>query len=256
MSESLSELEARPERVAIVTGASSGIGRASAIALSADGWKVVLSGRREAELRKTADMCRWEQLIVPGDLSKEEDVKVLFERTIETFGRLDLLFNNAGVSGPPTPLDELETNDFQYILNVNVIGAFMCAREAFRQMKKQGHGGRIINNGSISAHTPRMHSAAYTVSKHAILGLTKSTSLDGREFNIACTQIDIGNAATPMAIGHGDGTKQADGEVRAEPTIDVLHVADTIVHIAKMPPQVTMLYVNIMATGMPFVGRG
>jgi len=228
------------------------------VSLSAKGWRVVLSGRREEELKKTAEMCRWEVLSVPGDVTNEEAVKVLFAKAIEAFGRLDLLFNNAGISGAPVPIDELSTADVLDVLNINVIGAFMCAREAFAQFKKQSSGGRIINNGSMSAHTPRMHSAAYTMSKHAITGLTKSIALDGRELRIACTQLDIGNAATSMAAAHrqGIGATQADGTIRVEPTIDVQYVADTVVHIASMPPHVSMLYVNVMATGMPFVGRG
>jgi len=244
-----------PDRVAIVTGASSGIGRATARALSEKGWKVVLSARRESELHITASMCRWETLVIPGDISTEECVDDLFTKTIKVFGRLDLLFNNAGISGKSSPLDETPVEIFKSVLDVNVISAFLCSRKAFGVFKAQG-GGRIINNGSLSAHVPRLHSVAYVVSKHAISGLTKSTALDGREHNITCTQIDIGNAATPMASGHSSGALQADGTIREEPMMDVTHVADMVVHVAELPSAVTVLYVNVMATGMPFVGRG
>lgn len=244
------------DRVAIVTGASSGIGRASAIALSSAGWKVVLSARRESELHATASECRWETLVVPGDISKEEAVVELFAKTIEVFGRVDLLFNNAGMTGGLKVIDELALEDFRSVLDINVVSSFLCSREAFKIFKKQGTGGRIINNGSLAAHTPRLHSAAYTISKHAITGLTKSTALDGREHNITCTQIDIGNAATDLAKGHSTGALQADGTIKKEPMLDVSHVADTIVHVASLPVSATVLYLNIMATGMPYVGRG
>ncbi|KAF8307339.1 cytochrome P450 [Clavulina sp. PMI_390] len=243
-------------KVAVVTGASSGIGKATAVALSAAGWKVVLSGRREEELKKTADMCRWENLVVPGDVSKEDDVKTLFKQAVDTFGRLDLLFNNAGINGTFAPIDELTLENFQAVINTNVIGAFLCAREAFGVFRKQGNGGRIINNGSLSAHVPRPYSTAYTVSKHAIAGLSKTLSLDGRPLNITCTQLDIGNASTSMTAGKTSKAPQADGTLKEEPTFDAAHVAETVVHIASMPVGVTMLEVNIMAAGVPYVGRG
>jgi len=244
------------KRVAVVTGASSGIGRATAIALSAAGWSVALSARREAELEQTAKLCQNETIVVPGDVGSEPYVKDLFQKTLDTFGRLDLLFNNAGISRPSISIDETSLESFRQVLDVNVIGVFLCTREAFRIFKTQSPpGGRIINNGSISAYTPRLHSAIYTASKHAVLGLTKSTALDGRAHNITCTQIDIGNAATPMTVTHS-ATVQADGSVKGETRFDVEHVANTVVHIASLPTEVTVLQMNIMATSMPYVGRG
>jgi len=244
------------KRVAIVTGASSGIGRETAIALSAAGWSVVLSARREADLEHTAKLCPHETVIVRGDITTESYVKDLFKKTLDAFGRLDMLFNNAGIVQLSTPIDEISLESFQEVFDVNVIGLFLCTREAFRIFKAQSPpGGRIINNGSISAYTPRLHAATYTATKHAVLGLTKSTALDGRAHNITCTQIDIGNAATPMVAAHPT-TLQADGSVKREANFDVKHVANAVVHIANLPTDVTVLQMNIMATGMPFVGRG
>ncbi|KAF8339764.1 uncharacterized protein EI90DRAFT_3242195, partial [Cantharellus anzutake] len=240
----------------IAHGLRSGIGRATAIALSAARWTVVLSGRREAELHLTASRCPWETLVVPTDVSKEEEVMRLFQRTIKVFGMLDLLFNNAGTGGPRLPLDQVSGDEFMDVINVNVFASFLCTREAVKIFKRQGKGGRIINNGSLAAHVPRPNSVSYTVSKHAISGLTKSTALDGRQFNITCTQIDIGNASTEMTAGHSSGALQPDGTTRSEALCDVNHVADTIVHIASLPHETTVLTVNVMATGMPFVGRG
>lgn len=246
-------------RVAIITGASSGIGRASAVRLSSEGWIVVLSARREKELAETATLCPGETLSILGDISKEEDIITLFERTMVRYGRLDLLFNNAGLSGESEPLDSLTLANFMNVMNVNVTASVLCAREAFKIFKKQSPpGGRIINNGSLSATTPRPEAAAYTISKHAISGLTKSIALDGRPFNITATQIDVGNAATAMFSAHDDvkGTLQADGSLKQEPSMEVSHVANAVAHIASLPNEVTLLEMTIMATGMPFVGRG
>ncbi|KIJ32493.1 hypothetical protein M422DRAFT_35795 [Sphaerobolus stellatus SS14] len=243
--------------VAIITGASSGIGRATSITLSKVGWSVALFARREEELRSTAKECPNPTLIIAGNVTNEADVKRLFEETVKTFGRLDLLFNNAGIATSGTPIEDLPLEKFQAVLNVNVVGTFLCTKEAVRQYKKQNpQGGRIINNGSISAHTPRPNSIPYTTSKHAVTGITKSTALDGRAFDISVTQIDIGNALTKMAKPLGMGATQADGVVRPEATMDVEHVANAIVHIAGLPNSVQVLEMNIMATKMPFVGRG
>ncbi|KZT67121.1 NAD(P)-binding protein [Daedalea quercina L-15889] len=246
-------------KVAIITGASSGIGQKSAIALSKAGWSITLYARRLENLRETKAMCANPDqiLVVQGDVTDEEGVKSLFHKTVEHFGRLDLLFNNAGINAPAVPIEELSLEKFQQVTNINLIGTFLCTREAVKIFKAQTpQGGRIINNGSISAYTPRPNTAPYTATKHAVLGMTKSTLLDGRKFNITCTQIDIGNAATSMASGHAAGILQANGEVTAEHMMDAQHVGDTIAYIAGLPPDVTMLTVNIMATRMPFVGRG
>ncbi|KIY71735.1 NAD(P)-binding protein [Cylindrobasidium torrendii FP15055 ss-10] len=246
-------------KVAIVTGASAGIGRATAIALSKAGWSILLTARNEANLEETRQLCETPENCLPiaGDVTNEDFVKTLFERTAEHFGRLDLLFNNAGVSAPQVPIEELSLETFKSVMEVNVTGPFLCTREAVRVFKKQSpQGGRIINNGSISAHTPRPFSVPYTASKHAISGLTKCTSLDGRSYGIACTQIDIGNAQTALTRGKMDSIRQPDGRYIAEATFDVQHVASTIAHIASLPNDVTMLEVNIMATQAPFVGRG
>ncbi|EAU85953.2 short-chain dehydrogenase/reductase SDR [Coprinopsis cinerea okayama7 len=246
-------------RTAIVTGASSGIGKGSAIALSNAGWNVVLTARREDALQKTATECPSSTLVVPGDVTDEGFVKTLFSSTVEKFGRLDLLFNNAGIPGPQARVDEVEIDDFKHVLDVNVTASFLCAREAFYIFKSQDpQGGRIINNGSIAAHVPRPHSSAYAISKHAISGLTKSTALDGRPFGITCTQIDIGNARTELATAFkaGPGALQPDGSYLREPMIEVETIANTIVHIANLPKDVAMLEVNIMAAGAPYVGRG
>ncbi|KAF8525038.1 short-chain dehydrogenase/reductase SDR [Hysterangium stoloniferum] len=244
------------DRVAVITGASSGIGRVTSISLSKAGWNVVLFARNDEELGITAKSCPGPSLTVKGDVSKEEDVTRLFSEAVRKFGRVDLLFNNAGIARG-SPIEEISLEVFQSVINVNVIGVFLCTREAVKLFKKQTpQGGRIINNGSISAHTPRPNASPYTTSKHAVLGLTKSTALEGRSFDISVTQIDIGNAATPLAKSLGTGTLQADGSLRAEALFDVQHVADAIVHIAGLPTDVQVLEMNIMATKMPFVGRG
>jgi len=234
-------------KTAIVTGASSGIGKYSAIALSKAGWNVVLIARRELELQKTAAQCPNPILVLAGDITDEAFVKQAFDKAKSHFGRLDLLFNNAGISAKAVSIGMLSLETFQQVINVNLVGSFIAAREAMRIFKAQTpQGGRIINNGSLSAHVPRPDYIPYTCSKHAISGLTKCIALDGRPFNITCTQIDIGNANTDMAQGHTVGTLQADGRMASEPTIDVQYVASTIVHIASMPPDVAMLEVNIM----------
>ncbi|KAH9829701.1 short-chain dehydrogenase/reductase SDR [Rhodofomes roseus] len=245
-------------KVAIITGASSGIGRSSAIALSKAGWSIALYARRLENLQETKSLCANPDqiLVVQGDVTDEESVINLFRRTVEHFGRLDLIFNNAGISAGG-PIEELSLEKFQQVTSINLVGTFLCTREAVKVFKAQTpQGGRIINNGSISAYTPRPNSAPYTATKHAVLGMTKSTLLDGRKYNITCTQIDIGNAATTMAIGHAGGIIQANGEVVAEQMMDVQHVGDTVAYVAGLPLDVTMLTVNIMATRMPFVGRG
>ncbi|KDQ62268.1 hypothetical protein JAAARDRAFT_149037 [Jaapia argillacea MUCL 33604] len=246
-------------KVAIITGASSGIGRAAAIALSAVGWSLGLSGRREEQLKETAELCNLKDktLVVPGDVTDEEYVIRLFKETVEKFGRIDLVFNNAGTNAPAVPLEQLTLSQFQNVVNVNLTGSFLVTREAFKYFKAQDpQGGRIINNGSISAHTPRPNSSPYTSSKHAITGLTKCTALDGRAFNISCTQIDIGNAYTDMAARLSVGALQANGSVVPEAMMDPKHVADAIVHIASLPNEVQVLNFTIMSTKMPFVGRG
>lgn len=246
-------------RIALVTGAGSGIGQACALALLAAGWHVVFNGRR-ADALQTA-IARSPQAerawAVPGDVSDPAAVRAMFEQIKQRFGRLDLLFNNAGVFTAGLPIDELPVEAWREAVDINLTGAFLCTREAFRLMKKQSpRGGRILNNGSISAHAPRPNSVAYTATKHAMSGLTKSCALDGRAFDIAVGQIDIGNAATDMTTAMARGMAQADGSVRTEARMDVRHVADTVVHLASLPLSVNMLFTNIMATGMPFVGRG
>jgi NAD(P)-dependent dehydrogenase (short-subunit alcohol dehydrogenase family) len=247
-------------KVALVTGAGSGIGRATALALLREGYAVVLAGRRPETLEQTlaqAGPDRGRALAVPADVSDEGAVQALFEKARAAFGRLDLLFNNAGVGAPPVPLEELTVAQWRHVLDVNVTGAFLCTRAAFRLMKEQDpRGGRIINNGSISAHAPRPNSASYTASKHAITGLTKSTALDGRKFDIACGQIDIGNADTVMAARSKAGVLQAHGEIAAEPAMDVEHVARAVLYMASLPLEANVLFLTVMATKMPFVGRG
>ncbi len=246
-------------KIAIVTGAGSGIGRAVALRLVSAGFLVALAGRRKAALNQTAsdagDPAR--TLVLPTDVSDEDAVATLFRETVERFGRLDLLFNNAGTGAPFIPVEELSLSQWNTVVAVNLTGAFLCARAAFRQMKEQHQrGGRIINNGSISAHTPRPLSAPYTATKHAMTGLTKSLSLDGRAYDIACGQIDIGNAATAMASAMTSGVLQANGTVASEPVIDVRHVADAVLCMANLPLDTNVLSLTIMANGMPFVGRG
>ncbi|MGF1611039.1 MAG: SDR family oxidoreductase [Kiloniellales bacterium] len=251
---------AEQHKVAIVTGAGSGIGRAVALALARAGYAVVLAGRRAEPLEATAAEARAvgaEALAVPTDVGKADSVRNLFARTREAFGRLDLLFNNAGTGAPAIPLEELTVEQWQAVVDANLTGPFLCTQEAFKIMKDQSpRGGRIINNGSISAHRPRPHSAPYTATKHAITGLTKSTSLDGRRYDIACGQIDIGNAETDMARRLGQGALQPNGETVPEPLMDVEHVANAVVHMASLPLDANVLSMTIMATKMPFIGRG
>jgi NAD(P)-dependent dehydrogenase (short-subunit alcohol dehydrogenase family) len=249
-----------PNSIAIVTGAGTGIGRATALALLRAGYGVVFAGRRAEPLQKAvadAGALAANALAVPTDVADPASVKALFDATHARFGRLDLLFNNAGTGAPPVPLDELTYEQWKTVLDANLTGAFLCTQQAFRLMKNQSpRGGRIINNGSISAHAPRPNSAPYTATKHAITGLTKSTSLDGRAFDIACGQIDIGNAATDMTERMTRGVPQANGEMMVEPRMDVEHVANAIVHMAALPLESNVQFMTIMATKMPFVGRG
>ncbi|MFA7307847.1 MAG: SDR family oxidoreductase [Hyphomicrobium sp.] len=247
-------------RVALITGAGSGIGRAVALKLQGAGYDVVLVGRREAELKKTevqASSGGGGFLVAPADVTDEAAVKAVFEQTRARFGRLDVLFNNAGTYAKGVPLDALTLDEWQRVVGVNLTGPFLCAREALRIMKTQSpKGGRIINNGSISAQAPRPFSAPYTATKHALTGLTKSISLDGRADNIACSQIDIGNAATDFTAKMAVGVPQADGSVRIEPRIDVSHVADAVLYIANLPLDANVQFMNVMATAMPYIGRG
>jgi NAD(P)-dependent dehydrogenase (short-subunit alcohol dehydrogenase family) len=246
-------------KVAMVTGAGSGIGQACALALSNAGYALVLAGRRKEALERTISLAAKDSvcLAVPADVRDESSVDALFSASRERFGRLDLLFNNAGAGAPQIPFEDLSLAQWDDVISVNLTGAFLCARAAFRLMKEQRpQGGRIINNGSISAHTPRPVSAPYTASKHAITGLTKSLSLDGRRYNIACGQIDIGNAATAMTSRMSQGVLQADGTLREEPTMDVGHVADAVVHMASLPLSANVQFLTLMATKMPFIGRG
>jgi NAD(P)-dependent dehydrogenase (short-subunit alcohol dehydrogenase family) len=248
------------EKVAIVTGAGSGIGRATALALAREGYSVVVAGRRPEPLEATAEEGRafgGQVLAVPTDVTDADSVSALFAATKKTFGRLDLLFNNAGRGAPPVPLDELTYEQWRSVVDTNLTGAFLCTQEAVRLMKgQQPQGGRIINNGSISAHSPRPDSAPYTATKHAITGLTKSTALDGRRYDIACGQIDIGNAATELTDAMERGVPQANGTIAAEPRIDVDHVARAIVHMASLPLEANVQFMVLMATKMPFIGRG
>jgi NAD(P)-dependent dehydrogenase (short-subunit alcohol dehydrogenase family) len=244
-------------KVALVTGAGSGIGRAVAVALGAAGYHVVLTGRRKGPLEQTAQATGSETLIVESDVADAHSVARLFSRIREVFGRIDVLFNNAGTGAAAVPFEDLSMAQWNSVIQTNVTGAFLCAQEAFRLMKSQApQGGRIINNGSISASVPRPNSAPYTTSKHAVRGLTKSISLDGRKYDIACGQIDIGNAATSMADSMKAGILQADQTVRAEPTFDVQHVAEAVLYMASLPLEVNVQFMTIMATKMPFIGRG
>jgi len=247
-------------RIAIVTGAGSGIGRAVSLALNADGYSVVLVGRRATELEKTAaqgEQADARMLVIPTDVSKPGEVKSMFSKTVETFGRLDLLFNNAGTGAPAVPMEDLSFEQWTAVVNVNLTGAFLCAQEAIRIMKAQEpRGGRIINNGSISAYSPRPNSAPYTATKHAITGLTKCISLDGRKHDIACSQIDIGNAATQLTERMAAGIPQANGSTMIEPRMDLKHVADAVLYMANLPLEANVQFMTVMATKMPFVGRG
>jgi len=247
------------QAVALITGAGSGIGRASAVGLWNAGYVVVLAGRHEATLWETAELAPHpdQALVVPTDVADEVGVRHLFDQTIKTFGRLDLLFNNAGINVPAVPIEQLSVADWRRVVDVNLTGVFLCTREAFRVMKDQSpRGGRIINNGSVSAYAPRPNSAPYTSTKHAITGLTKSTALDGRRYDIACGQIDIGNADTDMGGRMKAGVPQANGQVAAEPTMDVENVARAVVHMASLPLDANVLFMTVMATKMPLVGRG
>jgi NAD(P)-dependent dehydrogenase (short-subunit alcohol dehydrogenase family) len=251
-------------KVALVTGAGSGIGRAVSLALQKAGYSVVLAGRRADELNKTVEAtlisghdAGGKTLVVPTDIGQPDAVKALFALTKETFGRLDLLFNNAGMGTPAIPMEDLTYEQWSAVVAVNLTGSFLCAQEAIRMMKAQApRGGRIINNGSISAHTPRPHSSPYTATKHAITGLTKSISLDCRKYDICCGQIDIGNAATEMTQRMSSGVLQASGELAVEPRMDVNHVADAVLYMAGLPLTTNVLFMTVMANTMPFVGRG
>ncbi|MDB5430115.1 MAG: 3-oxoacyl-ACP reductase [Caulobacter sp.] len=246
-------------RVALITGAGSGIGRAAALALVKAGWCVALVGRRAEALEETAALAGdpAATLPCPGDVTDDAQVRAVFEAARARFGRLDLLFNNAGTGAPPVAFEDLDAAVWRRVVEVNLTGVFLCTQAAFRLFKGQDpQGGRIINNGSISAHAPRPRSAAYTATKHAITGLTKSTALDGRAFGIACGQIDIGNAATEMTQRMSGGVPQADGTLKPEPTMDVSAVADAVVYMAGLPPEANVQFMTVMATAMPFIGRG
>ncbi|MCH8063323.1 MAG: SDR family oxidoreductase [Chloroflexi bacterium] len=247
-------------RVAIVTGGGSGVGRNSALALAKDGYSVAIAGRRVQQLEETkaeAGEAGSRILVVPTDVRDREAIKALFAKTQEAFGRLDVLFNNAGLGAPRVPMEDLDYEDWKMVVDINLTGSFLCTQEAIKIMKSQDPmGGRIINNGSISAHAPRPDSVAYTATKHAITGLTKSTSLDGRKYNIACGQIDIGNAETPMTARMHDGVPQANGTTMVEPTFDINHLANAVLYMANLPLDTNILFMTIMANDMPFVGRG
>jgi NAD(P)-dependent dehydrogenase (short-subunit alcohol dehydrogenase family) len=247
-------------KAAIVTGAGSGIGRAVSLALLADGWSVGLAGRRAEALAETAALAgdaEGRVLACPTDVADPASVAALFEAVQGRYGRLDLLFNNAGTGAPPVPLEELSIDHWKRVVDINLTGAFLCTQAAFRLMKSQDpRGGRIINNGSISAHVPRPRSVAYTATKHAITGLTRSTSLDGRAYGIACGQIDIGNAGTDMTRAMSKGVMQADGSIAAEPVMDVKAVADAVLYMAGLPLEANVQFMTVMATDMPFIGRG
>ena len=249
-----------PQKIAVVTGAGSGIGKAVSLALAAEGYAVVLAGRRADALEQTARDARPNEsrmLPVPTDVADPESVRALFARAKEAFGRIDLLFNNAGVGAPGIPLDELSVEQWRAVVDTNLTGVFLCTQQAFKLMKSQTpKGGRIINNGSISAYVPRPQSAPYTATKHAITGLTKSTSLDGRAHDIACGQIDIGNASTELAARMAKGVPQANGAIAVEPLMDVGHVARAVVYMAGLPLEANVQFMTVMATKMPFIGRG
>ncbi|HAL47819.1 MAG: SDR family oxidoreductase [SAR202 cluster bacterium] len=247
-------------KVAIITGGGSGIGKESALALVRGGYSVAISGRRAEPMAETiaeAGEAGSRMLAVQGDVGNPESVAELFSKTMEKFGRLDVVFNNAGHGSPGVLMEDLTYEQWTGVVDANLTGTFLCTQEAIRIMKNQDPmGGRIINNGSISAHTPRPNSAPYTATKHGVTGLTKATSLDGRKYNIACSQIDIGNAATPMTQRMGQGVPQARGEVEVEPTFDVAHVAETVLYISNLPLETNVQFITIMATKMPFIGRG
>jgi NAD(P)-dependent dehydrogenase (short-subunit alcohol dehydrogenase family) len=246
-------------KVAIVTGAGSGIGRAVALAFLGAGYRAALAGRRRDALAETAGAAAAGEraLVVPTDVTQPESVNALFDETARRFGRVDVLFNNAGRFAPGVPLEDLTFDQWKQVVDVNLTGMFLCTQAAFRVMKAQvPRGGRIINNGSISAHAPRPNSAPYTATKHGVTGLTKATALDGRKYDIACGQIDIGNALTDMTARMPRGVPQADGSVRVEPTMDVQHVATAVLHMASLPLEANVQFLTLMATNMPFIGRG
>ena len=251
---------ASSDKIALVTGAGSGIGKSTALALLKEHYAVVLAGRRKEALEATAAEGKASgsrTLVVPTDVGDPASVRALFAKTRETFGRLDLLFNNAGTGAPPIPLEDLTYEQWKTVVDANLTGVFLCTQEAFKIMKSQDpRGGRIINNGSISAHAPRPNSSPYTSTKHAVTGLTKSSSLDGRKYDIACGQIDIGNAATEMTARMKKGVPQANGTVEIEPTMDVENVARAVVYMASLPLDANVQFLTVMATKMPFVGRG
>ncbi len=246
-------------KVAIVTGAGSGVGRAAALALLGDGYRVVLAGRRAEPLQKVAQESGAPErtLAVPTDVAQADQVQALFEAAVAQFGRVDVLFNNAGVNAPGVPLEDLTLEQWRNVVDINLTGMFLCIQQAFRVMKAQSpRGGRIINNGSISAHAPRPNSIAYTSTKHGVMGLTKTAALDGRKYDIAVGQIDIGNAGTDMAERMARGVPQANGEIAAEPLMDVAIVGQSVLYMANLPPEANVLFHTVMATKMPFVGRG
>jgi NAD(P)-dependent dehydrogenase (short-subunit alcohol dehydrogenase family) len=244
-------------KVAVITGAGSGIGKAVALALALAGYAVTLAGRRLQALEQTASEAGSQAFAVATDVTEPESVAALFARTVERFGRVDLLFNNAGTGAPPSPIEDVPFEQWQRVVATNLTGVFLCTQAAFRQMKTQSpRGGRIINNGSISATTPRPHMAAYTATKHAVSGLTKTTSLEGRQYDIACGQIDIGNAATSLAASFSTGTLQPDLSLKPEPTFDVKYVADAVLYMAGLPLEANVLFMTVMATKMPYTGRG
>jgi NAD(P)-dependent dehydrogenase (short-subunit alcohol dehydrogenase family) len=247
-------------KVALITGAGSGVGKAAALALAGAGWSVALVGRREEPLRavaKEAEASGARAIVCAGDVAKPEDVRAAFDRTVEAFGRIDCVFNNAGVGAPGVPLEDLTFEQWKTVVDINLSGVFLCIQESFRVMKAQKPmGGRIINNGSVSSYAPRPNSAPYTATKHGVLGLTRAASLDGRKYDIAVGQIDIGNAATEMAMRMASGVPQADGSIKTEPLMDVAHVGQTVLAMASLPLESNILNVTVMATKMPFVGRG
>ena len=250
----------KDQKISIVTGAGTGVGKSASLALADEGWTIVLAGRRKDPIEAVANEIKsrgGNALAIVTDTSDTKSVKGLFEETKRAFGRLDLLFNNAGTNAPGVSLEDLSFEQWTNVVNVNLTGVFLCTQEAFRLMKAQiPMGGRIINNGSISAHVPRPGSAPYTATKHAVTGLTRSTSLDGRKYNIACGQIDIGNALTEMAARMTKGVPQADGSIQVEPVMDVANVGKTVAHMASLPMEANVQFVTVMATNMPFIGRG
>ncbi|MFJ8692553.1 SDR family oxidoreductase [Streptomyces roseolilacinus] len=245
-------------RIAVVTGAGSGIGRSVAVALAEAGWSLALAGRRPEALAGTAELAGGDALCVPTDVTSPAEVAALFAAVRDRFGRVDLLFNNAGsFAGGGTPVEDLDPATWRQVVDVNLTGTFLCAQAAYRQMREQSpRGGRIINNGSVSAHVPRPHSVAYTATKHAVTGLTKALALDGRPYGIACGQIDVGNAATEMTRRMEEGILQANGMLAPEPVMDVADVARTVVHMASLPPEANIPFVTVTATAMPYLGRG